>query len=78
MDKKQQIRSTKENNILDSISDKNEETSSSIIKLQKVQTINVKKKLINSEISKLANNLNISIKKSKRQTLDPDLAIVKN
>ena len=72
MDKKQQRRSTKENNILDSISDKNEETSSSIIKLQKVQTINVKKKLINSEISKLANNLNISIKKSKRQTLDPD------
>ena len=72
MDKKQQRRSTKENNILDPISDKNEETSSSIVKLQKVQTINVKKKLINSEISKLANNLNIPIKKSKRQTLDPD------
>ena len=72
MDKKQQRRSTKENNILDSISDKNEETSSSIFKLQKVQTINVKKKPTNSEISKLANNLNIPIKKSKRQTLDPD------
>ena len=72
MDKKQQKKSTKENNILDPISDKNEETSSSIVKLQKVQTINVKKKLINSEISKLANNLNIPIKKSKRQTLDPD------
>ena len=72
MDKKQQRRSTKENNILDPISDKNEETSSSIFKLQKVQTINVKKKPTNSEISKLANNLNIPIKKSKRQTLDPD------
>ena len=72
MDKKQQKKSTKENNILDSISDKNEETSSSIFKLQKVQTINVKKKPTNSEISKLANNLNIPIKKSKRQTLDPD------
>jgi len=72
MDKKQQRRSTKENNILDPISDKNEETSSSIVKLQKVQTINVKKKPTNSEISKLANNLNIPIKKSKRQTLDPD------
>ena len=72
MDKKQQRRSTKENNILDPISDKNEETSSSIVKLQKVQTINIKKKPTNSEISKLANNLNIPIKKSKRQTLDPD------
>ena len=44
MDNKQPRRSTKENNVLDSISDKYEDTSSSIIKLHKVQSINVKKK----------------------------------
>ena len=75
LDKKPQKRFTKVNNIvsIDSISERNEESSTSTAKNQKLQSKNVlKKRMISSEISKLENNLNISIKKSKRQTLDPD------
>ena len=75
LDKKPQRRFTKVNNIvsIDSISERNEESSTSTAKNQKLQSKNaLKKRMISSEISKLENNLNISIKKSKRQTLDPD------
>ena len=75
IDKKQQRRSTKLNNItsIESISEKNEESSNSIVKNQLHQSKNnLKKRLMNSEASKPANNLNVSIKKSKRQTLDND------
>ena len=75
MDKKQPKRLTKVNNIssMDSISEKNEESNTSKPKIQILQSKNtLKKKMISSEVSKLENNLNISIKKSKRQTLDPD------
>ena len=75
LDKKPQRRFTKVNNIvsIDSISERNEESSTSTAKNQKLQSKNaLKKRMISSEISKLENNLNISIKKSKRQTLEPD------
>ena len=75
IDKKQQRRLTKVNNItsIDSISERNEESSNSTVKNQKLQSKNMlKKRMMNSEMSKLGNNLNISLKKSKRQTLDND------
>ena len=76
IDKKQKRRSTKLNtNItsIESISERNEESSNSIVKNQLHQSKNnLKKRLMNSEASKPANSLNVSIKKSKRQTLDND------
>ena len=75
IDKKQQRRLTKVNNItsIDSISERNEESSNSTVKNQKLQSKNMlKKRMMNSEMSKLGNSLNIPLKKSKRQTLDND------
>ena len=75
IDKKQQRRLTKVNNItsIDSISERNEESSNSTVKNQKLQSKNMlQKRMMNSEMSKLGNSLNISLKKSKRQTLDND------
>ena len=75
IDKKQQRRLTKVNNItsIDSISERNEESSNSTVKNQKLQSKNMlKKRIMSSEMSKLGNSLNISLKKSKRQTLDND------
>ena len=62
LDKKPQRRFTKVNNIvsIDSISERNEESSTSTAKNQKLQSKNaLKKRMISSEISKLENNLNI-------------------
>ena len=75
IDKKQQRRLTKVNNItsIDSISERNEESSNSTVKNQKLQSKNMlQKRMMNSEMSKLGNSLNIPLKKSKRQTLDND------
>ena len=75
LDKKPQKRFTKVNNIvsIDSISERNEESSTSTAKNQKLQSKDaLKKRMISSEMSKLENNLGVSVKKSKRQTLDPD------
>ena len=63
------------NNIvsIDSISEKNEESSTSTAKNQKLQSKNVlKNRMISPETTKLGNSLNISLRKIKRQTLEPD------
>ena len=77
-DKKHQ-KSNKANNMasFESISERNEESSNSTIKNNALQSSNIlKQKIINAEVSKdineLNNNLNTSIKKSKRQTIDID------
>ena len=74
IDKKQQRRLTKVNNItsIDSISERNEESSNSTVKNQLQSKNMLKKRMMNSEMSKLGNSLNIPLKKSKRQTLDND------
>ena len=72
IDKKPQ-KLNKTNNMvsIDSISEKNEESSNSTIKNNALQSSNMlKQKIIKAEVSKDANALNNSIKKSKRQTLD--------
>ena len=72
--KRPQKRFTRVNNIvsIDSISEKNEESSTSTAKNQKLQSKNaLKKKVMSSENSKSGNNLNISLIQSKRQTLEP-------
>ena len=74
IDKKPQ-KLNKTNNMvsIDSISEKNEESSHSTIKNNALQSSNMlKNKIIKAEISKDINTLNTSIKKSKRQTLDVD------
>ena len=73
--KRPQRRFTKVNNIvsIDSISEKNEESSTSTAKNQKLQSKNVlKNRMISPETTKLGNSLNISLRKIKRQTLEPD------
>jgi len=72
IDKKPQ-KLNKTNNMvsIDSISEKNEESSNSTIKNNALQSSSMlKQKIIKAEVSKDANALNNSIKKSKRQTLD--------
>ena len=72
IDKKPQ-KLNKTNNMvsIDSISEKNEESSNSTIKNNALQSSNMlKQKIIKAEVSKDANEPNNSIKKSKRQTLD--------
>ena len=72
IDKKPQ-KLNKTNNIvsIDSFSEKNEESSNSTIKNNALQSSSMlKQKIIKAEVSKDANALNNSIKKSKRQTLD--------
>ena len=72
IDKKSQ-KLNKTNNMvsIDSISEKNEESSNSTIKNNALQSSSMlKQKIIKAEVSKDANALNNSIKKSKRQTLD--------
>ena len=72
IDKKPQ-KLNKTNNMvsIDSISEKNEESSNSTIKNNVLQSSSMlKQKIIKAEVSKDANALNNSIKKSKRQTLD--------
>ena len=74
IDKKTQ-KINKANNLLsiDSISEKNEESSNSTIKNNALQSsIMLKKKIMKSEVSKDPNPLTNSIKKPKRQTLDID------
>ena len=77
-DKKHQ-KNNKTNNMasFESISERNEESSNSTIKNNNLQSSNIlKQKIINAEVSKyinkLNNDLNTSIKKSKRQTIDID------
>ena len=72
IDKKPQ-KLNKTNNMvsIDSISEKNEESSNSTIKNNALQSSSMlKQKIIKAEVSKDANEPNNSIKKSKRQTLD--------
>ena len=72
IDKKPQ-KLNKTNNMvsIDSISEKNEESSNSTIKKNVLQSSSMlKQKIIKAEVSKDANEPNNSIKKSKRQTLD--------
>ena len=72
IDKKSK-RLTKVNNItsIDSISEKNEESSNSTVKNTKLQSKNVlKKRMISSEITSVGNNFAITLKKPKRQTLE--------
>ena len=74
IDKKPQ-KLNKTNNMvsIDSISEKNEESSNSTIKNNALQSSSMlKQKIIKAEVSKDANALNNSIKKSKRQTLDAE------
>ena len=74
IDKKSQ-KLNKTNNMvsIDSISEKNEESSNSTIKNNALQSSSMlKQKIIKAEVSKDANALNNSIKKSKRQTLDAE------
>ena len=74
IDKKPQ-KLNKTNNMvsIDSISEKNEESSNSTIKNNALQSSNMlKQKIIKAEVSKDANEPNNSIKKSKRQTLDAE------
>ena len=74
IDKKPQ-KLNKTNNMvsIDSISEKNEESSNSTIKNNVLQSSSMlKQKIIKAEVSKDANALNNSIKKSKRQTLDAE------
>ena len=74
IDKKPQ-KLNKTNNMvsIDSISEKNEESSNSTIKNNALQSSSMlKQKIIKAEVSKDANEPNNSIKKSKRQTLDAE------
>ena len=74
IDKKPQ-KLNKTNNMvsIDSISEKNEESSNSTIKKNVLQSSSMlKQKIIKAEVSKDANEPNNSIKKSKRQTLDAE------